>query len=78
MTPIDFPSTISVNGLRVTPRNAVARSESPFSFAEQVYDWGGEMWSIEGSLPPMARDTAAEYRSFILKLKGVYLSLIHI
>jgi hypothetical protein len=68
--PIDFPSAITVSSLRITPRNAVSRNMSKFSFVEQVYDFGGEMWSVEGTLPLMNRDTAESYMSFVFKLKG--------
>lgn len=68
--PLDFPTSLTVNSLRITPMNAVARSMSKFSFSEQVYDFGGEAWGIEGSMPLMEKSTADAYMSFILKLKG--------
>lgn len=68
--PIDFPSDVTVNQLKITPLNSVARSMSKFSYAEKVYDFGGEAWQIEGSLPLMDRDVAEKYVSFLFKLKG--------
>ena len=68
--PITFPTSLYVAGLKITALSAVSRSESPFSFAEKVYDWGGQMWAIEGALPRMTRDDAAQYEAFILKLNG--------
>jgi hypothetical protein len=69
--PITFPtSALTVNGLRVRPRSAVARSESQFSLQDDVTDWGGQMWEISGSLPLMTREQAAAYVTFMLKLNG--------
>ena len=68
--PIDFPTTLTVSSLRITPLNAIARNMSNFTYAEQVYNFRGEAWSIEGTLPLMNRDTAEAYNSMIFKLKG--------
>jgi len=68
--PIDFPSNLSVSSVVIAPRNAIVRSESPFSFSEQVYDLGGEMLTISGTLPLMTKEQAEEYVSFLFKLKG--------
>lgn len=69
-TPINFPTSIYMNALSITPRDAVAMTRSSLSFAEKVYDWGGEMWVIDGTLPLMSRETAAAFQAFLLKLKG--------
>ena len=68
--PIDFPTDITVNALNIAPRNAVGRSESPFTYQEQVYDYGGAVWQVNGTLPLMEKETAEKYVSFLLKLKG--------
>lgn len=71
--PVTFPNTLTVNSLKITPKNAVARSISKFTFVEQIYNFSGEAWKIEGSLPLMPlREVAEEYISFVLKLKGRY------
>lgn len=70
--PLDFPPSLVVNGLSITPRDAVSRSESQFALDDQVYDWGGEMWTLQGSLPLLTREQSAAMRAFILKLKGKY------
>lgn len=74
--PIDFPQLATVGsgmssfscGLRV----AAVRTESPFSFVEQVVKWSGEIWDIEIALPNMRRDDAEEFNAFLLKLRGKY------
>ncbi len=70
--PLDFPAALVANSLSITPRDAVSRSESPFSFEDQVYEWGGEMWTLEGTLPLMTRENARLFQAFLLKLKGKY------
>lgn len=68
--PIDFPTDLGVNNFTLRQRTAVSRTESPFTFSEQVYDWGGQIWEIEANLPLMNRATAEIYNSFLFKLKG--------
>lgn len=69
--PLEFPSELYTKSLQVKQVNSVSRSESPFDLSDTVYDWGGEMWAIEGPLPPMLRDSAASYIAFVAKLKGI-------
>ena len=68
--PVDWPSSISVNGLDILPRDTIDRNESPFTLSEEVYDWGGEMWTIDGTLPKMDRAKSAAFKGFLLNLKG--------
>lgn len=70
--PLTFPTTVSPNAIRITPSNAIGQSESPFNYSEKVYDWGGERWLIDASLPPMRRAVAEEYIAFFTALKGRY------
>lgn len=68
--PISFPTTLGFSSFTLQTRNAVSRHESPYTFSEQVYDWGGQIWEFEGSLPLLNRASAEEYNSFLFKLKG--------
>lgn len=68
--PLSFPSALTVSSISIAPRNAVERSESPFTFEEQIYDLGGEMITISGTMPLMTREQAEAYVSFLFKLKG--------
>lgn len=70
--PLNFPSDLCLNQIRVIPMNAVARSMSKFSFVEQIYNFRGEAWGIEGTLPLLKRDDAEAFVSFAMKLKGRY------
>ena len=41
--PLDFPTELTVNQLKIAPKNAVSRSVSNFSYVEQVYKFAGEI-----------------------------------
>lgn len=68
--PLTFPSDLTFTDMQVTLRNSSAANTSPFSLEQQVYDFRGEVWEISGSLPPMNREQAEVYTSFILSLRG--------
>lgn len=68
--PIDFPTDVGLTDSVLRIRTSNARSESPFSFSEQVYSWAGQRWEIEVQLPRMLRDQAEIYHCFLMKLKG--------
>lgn len=68
--PLDFPTTIGVTDSVLSARAQVARSESPFSFADQVYDWGGQQWQLDITMPFMTRAQVEEFNCFLLKLNG--------
>lgn len=68
--PLDFPDELVVSTLNITPRDAVSRNESPSSFEDETYDWGGEMWTLQGSLPLLTVERASAFQAFLLKLKG--------
>lgn len=69
-----FPRSLplSVDAQRVVLRATTAStsSQSPFTFASQSFDWGGEMWGLEFSLPPMDRDEAEPWISWLLSMRG--------
>lgn len=68
--PLTFPSDLGVESFRVIQRVSVGRNESPFNFAEQVYDWGGQILGIEATMPRMNRETAEIFNSFLFSLNG--------
>lgn len=74
--PLNFPSTLTVSSITIAPKNAVEESRSPFTFQSQVYNLGGEMFTISGTLPLMTKEQAEEYVSFLFKLKGKYGSFL--
>ena len=68
--PIDFPTDVGLTDAVLRIRTSNARSQSPFSFSEQIYSWAGQRWEIEAQLPRMKREQAEIYHCFLTKLKG--------
>lgn len=68
--PLTFPTDLGVESFRVIPRVSAGRNESPFSFAEQIYDWGGQILGIEATMPKMNRETAEIFNAFLFSLNG--------
>jgi hypothetical protein len=50
--------------------NAVAVSSSPFTYKQQVQVYDGQRWEADVTLPPMNRDDAEAWVSFLLSLRG--------
>jgi hypothetical protein len=68
--PLSLPTNIGIASITFTAENAVAISQSPFTYAQQVVKHQGERWSASISLPPMLRDNAEPWVAFILSLRG--------
>lgn len=69
--PLTFPD--------VTPASASFRivrstssSVSPFTFRQQVYNFGGERWEGNVTFPPMTSANAANLQAFFLEMQGSY------
>lgn len=69
--PLTFPSS-HIQGVTIRPQVAVSVTTSPFSFAEQVTDFSGELWTMQFNAPPMAREDAAVLIAFLVSLRGKY------
>lgn len=71
--PLTFPADdVGLSAFKLELRTAVARTESPFSYAEKVVKYSGEIWQIEASIPACGRATAEIYNAFLFALKGKY------
>lgn len=68
--PLDFPTSFGASEFTIDLIRAVAVSESPFSFTQQVQEHPGEAWDISFILNLLNRDQAEEYNAFLLKLGG--------
>ncbi len=51
-------------------KRTTAVSKSPFTGADQAFDFGGSMWSTTVQLPPMKREQADEWQVFFMQLHG--------
>lgn len=68
--PLSFPTTFGASDFNIDLVRAVAVSESPFSFSQQVQEHSGEAWEIRFTLTLLNRDQAEVYNAFLLKLAG--------
>lgn len=68
--PLTLPSNIGMASIELRAVNAVAVSSSPFTYKQQVQVYDGQRWEADVTLPPMNRDDAETWVSFLLSLKG--------
>lgn len=70
--PLALPTIKGIRAIRLTAKNSVGVSTSPFSYTQQVYKHQGQRWQAEVALPSMPRAEAEEWFSFLVKLNGQY------
>lgn len=68
--PLNTPTNIGIANITLSAENAVAISQSPFTFQQQVVAHPGQRWAASISLPPMKRQDAEYWIAFLLSLKG--------
>jgi hypothetical protein len=69
--PLSLPASPGLRDVSITATNFVGVSASIFTGQAQAQEWPGELWSIAASLPPMKRDQAEAWVSFLLALRGM-------
>lgn len=70
--PLALPTHTGIASIELHAVNAVAYSQSPFTFQGQAHAYSGEMWTADVSLPPMKRDDAEQWIAFLMSLRGQY------
>lgn len=68
--PLALPSTPGWGRINFTANNIVGISKSPFTMQQQVYQWPGEGWEVDVSLPPMNQATAEAWVNWAVSLRG--------
>ena len=68
--PLATPTTIGIESIELRAVNAVAISQSPFTYQQQVISHGGQKWEASVSIPPVRRDLAAPWKAMLTALKG--------
>jgi hypothetical protein len=68
--PLNTPTTIGIESISLRAVNAVSTSQSPFTYKQQVVDFGGQRWEASVSIPSVRRDLAAEWVTMLVALKG--------
>lgn len=70
--PLSVPSTGRFIQFILTAQNAVAYSQSPFTFAGQAHAYSGQMWQLDATLRPMKRSEAEPWIAFLTSLRGQF------
>lgn len=70
--PLSLPTITNPRSIELRAVNAVAYSQSPFTFAGQAHAYQGQMWQADITLPPMRRTAAEQWIAFLLSLRGQY------
>jgi hypothetical protein len=68
--PLALPTSIGIANITLSANNAVAISQSPFTFQQQVIQHAGQRWTASVSIPPVRRDLAEPWNAFLLALNG--------
>ena len=68
--PLDTPTTIGIESIELRAVNAVATSQSPFTYKQQVISHTGQKWEASVTIPSVRRDKAAEWKAMLVALKG--------
>ena len=68
--PLTLPTATGVTTQNFGLTRTVAVSVSPFTKQEQVFQHEGEQWKATFTLPPMKKDKAAIWLSFLMSLRG--------
>lgn len=68
--PVTLPSTPNFRAVEFRAKNAVAVSSSPFTYQQQIYQYPGQMWEVDVSLPPMKRNDAETWIAALMSLNG--------
>ena len=69
--PLTLPTATGITTQNWGLRKTVAITQSPFTAQQQVYEHDGQQWKATFSLPPMLKENASVWLSFLLSLRGV-------
>lgn len=70
--PLALPTITDIRSIELRTMNAVAYSQSPFTFEGQVHAYPGQMWQADITLPAMNSDQAEQWLAFLLSLRGQF------
>ena len=68
--PLSIPDVTDIVAMQWRKRNAVARSDSPFTLTAQVQEHAGERWEVTVQLKQMERADANKWAAFLAVLRG--------
>ena len=64
------PTSIGFAQITLSAMNAVATSQSPFTYKQQVVQHTGQAWKASVTIPPVRRDLGEPWVAFLLSLQG--------
>ena len=70
--PLSLPTNTRIRTIDLTAINAVAYSQSPFTFSGQAHAYSGQMWQADITLPAMRRSDADQWTTFLMSLRGQF------
>jgi len=70
--PLALPTHTGIRSVEFRALNAVAYSQSPFTFSGQAFAYAGQMWQADIPLPPMKRADAERWVAWLVSLRGQY------
>lgn len=68
--PLTQPTTIGIEQIELRAVNAVATSQSPFTYKQQIVNHGGQRWEASVTIPSVRRDLAAPWKAMLTGLRG--------
>jgi hypothetical protein len=69
--PLSLPTSIGIESIELRAVNAVATSQSPFTYKQQIVSHQGQRWEASVSVASnIRRDLAAPWKAFLTALKG--------
>ena len=68
--PLATPTSIGIESIELRAVNAVATSQSPFTYKQQIISHGGQKWEASVNIPSVHRDKAAQWKALLVGLKG--------
>lgn len=68
--PLATPTSIGIESIELRAVNAVATSQSPFTYKQQIISHGGQKWEASVSIPPLRKEFVEPWVAFLLALRG--------
>ena len=69
--PLSLPTSIGIESIELRAVNAVATSQSPFTYKQQIVTHQGQRWEASIAVASnIRRDLAAPWKAFLTALKG--------
>lgn len=68
--PLTMPTVTGIMNISLRAINGTLTTRSPFSYKEQVQNFGAQRWEADVNLPPMKRAAAETWIAWLMSLKG--------